>query len=327
MTERMFSLNARKLLAKASEKWPAKVISVVLAIVLFVFHQMSDMKERFFSVPLHVELKSNMIPASAYPRMIRVTLRGDANSIYPIVEGDIEAYIDLSKYSEPGQVRAPVQIRKLGTAGEVETLEIGVDPIEISLELDLKISKTVPLTPDVQGYLALANGYELVSYSLEPTQVTIEGPRRIIDDISELVTEPIDLGGRHGDFFTDLRILNPNSLVSIRGDGIAEYRALIRAQIIIKSFDGLPISVAGLDPQFTAELEVNTGSIRIDGSQNELDAYVPPEPFLILDCTGISEPGTYTLPVSMAVPSEFTLSSQEPEEVRVLVTRQSGEEE
>ena len=105
-------LNGRKLLARAAENWPAKVLSIALAIILFVFHRMSMLEDRFFSVPLNLEINSNLVPASSYPRMVRVSLRGDANSIYPILEDDIEAYLDLTRYTDRGHYRAPVQVRK-----------------------------------------------------------------------------------------------------------------------------------------------------------------------------------------------------------------------
>jgi hypothetical protein len=81
-------LNGRKLLIKVVENWPVKVLSIALAIILFVFHRMSVLEDRFFSVPLKVETAGTLIPASPYPRMVRVSLRGDANSIYPILEDD-----------------------------------------------------------------------------------------------------------------------------------------------------------------------------------------------------------------------------------------------
>jgi hypothetical protein len=36
-----------------------------------------------------------LVPASSYPRMVRITLRGEANNVFPIMEEDIEAYLDL----------------------------------------------------------------------------------------------------------------------------------------------------------------------------------------------------------------------------------------
>jgi YbbR domain-containing protein len=312
-------LNSRELFVKAVNNWPAKVLSVFLAIVLFVFHRMSALEERFFSVPLLIETNGGLTPSSSYPRMIRVTLRGDANSIYPIVEEDIVPYLDMTKYTEAGSYRAPVAVRKQGTAMGVDPLEIGVDPLEITLELDHKVSKYVPLTPMYQGYVE--TGYELVSYSLDPAQVSIEGPLKVMTGITELNTEYVELSGRNADFSISVRILNRDPLIIIRGSGVTEFRGFVRAAIIIRNIDQLPIEIRGLGKNFTAEAETREGTIRLEGSQNELENYVPEGSIMYLDCSGITEEGSYTVPVTVTVPPQFTISRIEPAEVMVVINR------
>lgn len=309
-------LNGRKLLVKAVENWPAKVLSIALAIVLFVFHHMSTLKNRFFSVPLSIESGGSLVPASAYPQMVRVNLRGDANSIDPIQEEDIEAWLDLTRYTREGTYHVPVQVRKKGTALGVDPLEIRVDPMEVSVALDQRISKSVPLTLNLRGYLE--PGYELVSYSLFPAHVVVEGPLKIIEGVEELPTDVIDLDGRRDDFSLSVRILNRDSLVVIRGGGMAEFQGFVKELIIIKNFEDLPITVTGLDDRFIAEPEFTRGSIRLEGTQNRFESHEP-ELSLILDCAALVDEGTYTLQMMAVVPPEFTLIRKEPEEVRVRI--------
>jgi YbbR domain-containing protein len=138
----MSSLNSRKLIAEAVKNWPAKVISVALALILVIFHQMSTLEERFFSAPLRVEGANTLLPSGPYARTIRISLRGDPASINPILEDDIEAFVDLSRYAEPGEHRVPVQVRKKGLAQDVEPLEISVEPLEIPMTLVQKTGNT-----------------------------------------------------------------------------------------------------------------------------------------------------------------------------------------
>jgi YbbR domain-containing protein len=318
----MFSLNSRKLLAKAAENWPAKVLSIAFALILFVFHRMSTMESRFFSVPLVVEVNASLIPASSYVRMVRVTLRGDANSIYPILEDEIEVFVDLKKYDTEGSYRAPVQIRKKGTAQGVEALEISVDPMEISLELDRKISKYVPLTANIRG--SLAAGYDLISHTLSPTQVVVDGPMNILGGISELYTDFIDLDGKNDDFSVTVNILNRDPLLTIRGSGTTEFRGFVRRLVPVRNIDQIPFLINGLDPRFSAETDVKTGSVRIEGSQEALDSFVPPEWFLSVDCSLITDPGVYSLPIRVDLPSGLNLIRQDPSEVQVTILPKNG---
>jgi hypothetical protein len=320
-------LNTKKLLSRAVEKWPVKVLSVAAALVLFVFHRMSTLETRFFSVPLAVETGADLVPISSYPRFIKVTLRGDANSIYPIVENDIEAYIDLKKHRAEGWYRAPVQIRKKGSAVDVEPLEISVDPLEVSLQLDHRIVKTLSLAANIRG--SPASGFELVSHSLFPAQVAAEGPRLVLEPLSQLGTEAVDLEGRSEDFTITVNILNPDSRIVTRGSKTAEFRGRVSpvpvsAAMRSRDFDGIPVAVKGLNPGFQANWGGATGSVRLQGERTLLDTFKPPDDFLSLDCSGLHEPGTYTLPVLISVPPEFSSVHQEPRELIVVISIRDG---
>jgi hypothetical protein len=318
----MSSLNSRKLLARAAENWPAKVLSIALAIILFVFHRMSSLEERFFSVPLSVEVNNSLIPASSYTRMIRVSLRGDATSIYPILEDDIKAYIDLKPYEVPGLYRTPVLIRKEGTALGVEPLEISVDPIEISLELDRKVSKYVPLTANLRGNVL--SGYDLISHTLTPTQVVVDGPLTLLGTISELYTDFIDLDGRSENFSVTVNILNRDPLIVIRGSGTTEFHGFIQRLVPVRNFTDLPITLNNLDESLEAEMDVKSGTVRLDGDQSQLDLFVPPPGFLYADCSAITGPGAYTLPLKVDLPSGINLARQDPQAVALTVTQKEG---
>jgi hypothetical protein len=314
--------DGRKILAMIAVNWHVKVLSVAVAVILFVFHRTSLLENRFFSTPLRVELNGNLVPASSYPRMVRVSLRGEANSIYPILEDDIDAYLDLSRYNVEGRYRAPVQIRKEGTALGVDPLEISVDPPEVWIELDRKISKYVPLTPTFQG--ELAGGYELVSYTLTPTQVVVDGPLRLMSGLSELSTDFIELGGRSDDFTAMVHIMNRDPLLIIRGEGITEFRGLVRRYIMIRNFEGLSIGIRGLNGKFQGTPAVETGNIRIEGPQVEIESFEPGEGILYLDCSQITERGIYTLPVQADIPQSFTLIRSDPSYVIVRAELRHG---
>jgi YbbR domain-containing protein len=315
----MSLLKDSKFFARMVEDWPAKVLSAVLAIVLFVFHRMNVLEERFFSVPLQVETDRSMVPAAAYPRTVRLTLRGDADTIYPILEEDIEAYIDLSEYTEKGTYRAAVQVRKKGSALAADTLEIRVNPLELTVGLDQRLSKTVHLMANFQG--SLEPGYELSSYTLDPSQVVIDGPAQLLENISELSTDPIELSGRNTDFSVTVRIQNRDPLLTIRGNGAADFRGYIREESAAEDFRNLPIQIRNLNDSFSAVLSVAFGSVRLEGGRVSLRGLSGQEIILSLDCSPVEEAGEYLLPVLVAVPPLFTLIRQDPENMTVNISR------
>jgi hypothetical protein len=319
----MSSLNLRKLMVRMTDNWVAKVLSVFLAMVVSLFHQTTSMETRSFLVPLRVELPSGLVPSRSYPRMIRVTLKGEADNIMSILEDDIKAFIDFTRVENPGSYRMPVQIRKEGSAIGVEPLETTPNPVSVELELDKKDNKSVPLRANIiQG--SLEPGYDL-SYSLSPAQVVLDGPARLLENVTELNTETIDLNGRTADFFEDVDILNPDPLLSIRGNGRTEFRGSVRGRVTLRTFDSLSITLKGLDERFSAEPDVALGTVRIEGPPAALDAFEPPDSLLTVDCAEITGEGPFTLPVMVDLPSPLKLVWVDPEEITVLASL-SGED-
>jgi len=310
-------LNARKIFAKVIKNWPAKVLSIALAILLVVFHRMSTLEERFFSVPLSIERGGPLVPSSPYPRMIRVNLRGEAASIFSIMENDIEVYVDVERLESPGMYTVPVQWRKRNVTQAMEPVQITVDPMEITLALDHRLSRAVPVTASLRGQVDA--GHTMVSHSLSPDQVIIDGPAGLISSISEIFTEVIDLGGRRSDFSVTALVVNPDPLMIIRGSGVSEFHGSVTQIIPIRNITNVPINITGLMEELSGELEINTASIRLEaGSQDALDEFTPGPGFLRVDGSGIDQPGTYILRI-LAASAENVIIRVEPEEVIIHV--------
>jgi YbbR domain-containing protein len=221
-----------------AEKWPVKIISVAAALIIAVFYRMNTLETRTFLAPLQVETNGMLIPVSSLEDTVKISLRGETNSIYPILEEDIEAFIDLNRYSNEGTYRIPVQIRKKGSALGVVPLEISVLPIEISLLLEKKIRKDIPVFPEFQG--AVASGYEIISRSINPESLTVEGPRSSVETQHEFNTEIINLEGRNESFSVLVNIINNNQLITVYGDRMIEYSGVIRKIEIVPPPVSLP---------------------------------------------------------------------------------------
>ena len=86
-------------LKRLLRNWPAKVLSFVAALMLLVFHNITSLEERFFSVPLELRLSESLVPASNYPRQVRVRLRGDSEEVFRVVEENIVAFADFSEHT------------------------------------------------------------------------------------------------------------------------------------------------------------------------------------------------------------------------------------
>ena len=80
---RWLQLKSKIFFQKLIHNWPIKILAVAAALVLFLLNRISNLEERFFSVPVTLLVNEQYMPAAPYPHVVRVTLRGDARQHFP----------------------------------------------------------------------------------------------------------------------------------------------------------------------------------------------------------------------------------------------------
>ena len=293
--------------------WPAKIISLTAALVLFMFYRINTLEERFFSVPLTVDTPLGLAVANPYPRNVRIRLRGQEETIFPILEEDIDVYADFARIKSEGEFRVPLRVSLGSTALGVTPLEIKVEPSEITLYLEYRMDKSVEIVPVIRGLPA--HGYELVQYTVTPSVVDILGPRSQIQALERMMTEEIDATGRSEDFLVRVRIASSNPLVELPGGRSVEFRGIVREVEIIKSFDSIDIISIDLPPELRLAEALPRGSIRLQGTQLAIENLAPSQLRLVVDCNEVEGPGTARLYPQPDIPPGYAVLKYEPQEL------------
>jgi hypothetical protein len=123
-----------------------------------------------------------------------------------------------------------------------------------------------------------------------------------------------------------VRILHEEPLLVIQGNGFAEFHGLVREKQRAESFENLPIGIEGLDDQFAGELEIGSGSVRIEGGQTIFDRANGQDLRLYVDCSSVNEPGDFLLPVLVFFPHLFTIIRQDPQQVIIHILQRGQDE-
>jgi len=92
---------------------------------------------------------------------------------------------------------------------------LGITPDEITLLVESKIRKVLPVEARTRGELPA--GYRLVGISLVPTRVSIEGPESQVEQTDRAVTDWIDLTGRTETFQQGVAVDPVNAKVRVVG--------------------------------------------------------------------------------------------------------------
>jgi len=296
---------------------PVKVICLAAAVILLLFHRVTTLSERYFSVPLDVSTPPGLAVASSFPKTVRITLRGASDAIFPILEEDVQASVSLDSHHTPGVYRADVTVDRKGTAQGVEPLEIKVDPAAITFTLEPLTEKKVAVTPDLKG--TPAYGYDLVQSEITPSTLVIRGAKSRVATITSLPTEEIDLTGRTSSFAARVKVLLPNALVKAAGDATADFRATIQETTVQHFFDGVAVTPVDLPSHLDLKGTLATGRIKVQGTQLTVDAVHPEQLRLLVELGGVRRPGTYTLPTRPDQLAGLMILDWEPKDVTVTI--------
>jgi hypothetical protein len=307
----------RDRLERLFSDWPAKILSLAGALALFFFYQLNRLEERPLSVPLVVVSNDDFVPASQYPRTVRLVLRGESNAIFAVLEGDLEATLDLRGYTSAGVWRVPVRVEKRGSALGIDPLEISVDPSDVALSIEPRVVKEIQVVPSFRGYLE--PGYELAGFKLVPSKVEVAGPASVMEKLADAATEPVELTGRSDNFSVRTKIALRDPLLSLLSSNAIEFEAEIKKALVFRNFQDMEVSFIGLDDGLILRTPAPLGSARVAASSVELESFAPSDGSLEVDLSGIDAPGVYAVAVVPRFPAGFDVESWLPMVVTVSV--------
>ena len=155
-------MSIRQLIEKILNKWPAKIICFLLAIFLYVFHQVSLVEKKSFVVPLNVIENGMVSHVSQIPSTVSVVVKANSNAVNTITPSDITATLDLDDITDVGKYELPVNIKISDRLMEFDPLEIRVSPEHISTKIEIKKARFVKIKPTLEPIPKLLSGDDVM---------------------------------------------------------------------------------------------------------------------------------------------------------------------
>ncbi len=173
------------------ENWTLKLMSVLLAWILWLFVRGEPGTERVITVPFEVRISRDMEITNERPNSVDVTVRGIIPNTW-FGQTIPTCSIDLQGYSE-GEHNIPLSPANvhLPRASGLEVLKI--TPARVTLVLEKTISKEVPIVVTTRG--EPPSGFDVYDKTASPSVVLLTGPRSHVERLQHIATEPVPLTG------------------------------------------------------------------------------------------------------------------------------------
>lgn len=310
-------------LEKMLENWPAKIISLVAAILVYAFYQISTLETRYFVVPLEINKDSGMIPVECSEASVRVSVRGNISEINTMETKDFRAFADMSRFVNEGSVVVPVQLELSDNLRILNDLEIKIQPETVEIKLEKELSAYIPVKLDYAG--GTAHGYEIASVDVVPSMIKIRGPRSIVDSLEELDTDAIFFDSLYSDAVYETDLLEINSQLECEHEGPVTVEVSVVPTQMQRNLSNLAVKIIAGPENLIFESDKISASCSVSGNELDVERFSPANGFLYVDCSKITEPGEYDIPVKVKNVYQVTVDSVEPETVHVTVTEKPEE--
>lgn len=291
-----------------------KLLALALAVICwYLLRDATSFEQVVRDVPVRVLTAQGWAVLDQSVDRVDVLFRGSQQDVRYLNSDQVVVEIDLKDKSvagsrtvriDPERIRAPTGARA-----------IVVDPPQLTFSIDVESDKVVPVKPDLLG--KPSDDFDVEKVICTPATVTLHGPRRRLEQVEFIRTEPIELEGRIRSFRLDRGLSKPGESWSAR---MVPDRVQVAVNIVElsarKDFADVPVSAlmpAGASGVVT--MKPPRVRITLQGRTQFMDSLQKAQAFV--DCAGMKAGQTLDLPVRAPVASGVDVVSIDPPMVRV----------
>ena len=317
-------MNTKRLRDKILDKWPAKVICLVIAIFLYIFHQASLIDSKTIVVPLQISENGIVMHVGSTPGSVSLVVRADEEVIKNLQTTDIIASIDLDTITKKGTYELPVRITLSENLLAYDPFEVRLKDDSVTIDVDRKAIKYVPLVPSIVG--EVAHGYEIDSISMSPSTVEVAGPESVVEATEQIYTTRLNVSNAETNFSAETSYQSINKLLTVLDEGPFKAEVTVKPVVMERLFENVEVELLNLDPRFTVKGELPLVSIKLSGTMPVLENYILTKHAVQLNMREVTEPGEYTLPLRYVLPANLQLIEKSDEELTLTIIRKTEEE-
>ncbi len=297
-----------KVWAVVSNNLGTKLISVMVALVLWAVVLGSRNIEVTKEIPLEVVTPADLVPANEIPEKIAFRLSGPKAFLRAILDRREDPIrVNLSG-AKPGlvtyrffsdNIRLPIGVKVLS-----------INPTSILIKLEYMKKRDVPVRLETRG--APPDGYRIGKTDIVPSMVRIKGAETRVDSVTEISTVPIDVSQFRQSFEREVPL--DLARYGLQLDGELP-KAFIEVEPTSANFRIKNVDIRVLS-SLKYTLEEKSVTVFVRAHPKDLKSLDRSQVFATVDLRG-KHKGTYSEPVKVTLPDKVGLVRVVPEKVDV----------
>jgi len=302
-----------------SRPWPfrhlgLKLLSVGLAVLLWMTVSGEETVERGLRVPLELQFPAGLELAGEVPTTVDVRVRGASGTLSRVSAGEVVAVLDL-RSARSGRRLFPLTPEQVRVPFGVEVVQ--VMPSAIAMAFEASASRQVPVVPAVDG--RPAPGYVVGEMTADPSTVEVVGPESAVKRASEAMTEPVSVTGARDKVRESVTVGVLDPALRLKNPRPATVTVQIVPAPLERTLRNRPVHLRTLANNLVAEATPTIVDVTIRGSREALTRLESDDVVAYIDLAGLGA-GEYMLPTHADASQDAGVVRIEPSSVNVRIT-------
>jgi YbbR domain-containing protein len=283
-------------------------------------------EEQIANIPVDIDLPTTLVNIGQLNPKVSIIIKGSKGILKQINRASfkIRASVKLSDYIS-GEVYI-LRLRDDNISTPLGVKIVRIEPRDLQLYLDRKISKKVKVVATFANKNALPQGYAVDKVSFKPSEVLITGPESILEKIYIIKSTPIPLSSSLIDSFDyETKILKEPSIsitptkVKARVEIIRQSKTITVKNVAIKILEA-PNKAGKFKVELLSSPHV---AVTLNGLKSTIDLLKSTSVKPYIDISSLDTAGTFSVNVACWINSKdkIIIKNIYPDKVQVKITR------
>ncbi len=268
-------------------------------------------------VPVKIAVDEGLAILDQSIDVVSVRFRGSREDLRFLSRDQVSVEVDLSGRTD--RLRQTIRLTPRHVGAPSRAHAVFFEPAEVTVTIDREVERALPVKAAFEG--ELPEGIEVEKAVCIPASVKVRGAERLLQGIEQIRTEPISLDGRYLPFKTHASVVVPGPSWKADPDRVLVELNLIErvATQRVENIYVRPLLTS--DDSRVVKIRPEKVTLILRGSPQRISALNVKEVYAYIDCSELTEPAQYEVPVRADLPFGIQVDKIEPPVVQVVVKK------
>jgi YbbR domain-containing protein len=298
--------------------WMMKLLCLSLAFAVWqAVRENTSFEVVVADIPVTVTVGEGLAVFDQSTDTVNIRFRGSRDDIRFIDSGQVEVKIDISEHND--RLRQTIKFSPRYVKAPSRAHAVQFDPSEITVTIDRQVERVLPVKIILEG--ELPQGVQMEQNTCTPASVKVRGAERLLSELEQVRTVPVSLDGRYNSFKTHVAVASAGQPWTVLPERVTAEVSLVERVATRRIENSNVRPMLASDDTRVVKIRPEKVTVTLRGSPQRIADLNARDVYTYIDCTELTDPVDYEVPVRADVPAGLQVEKIEPAAVQVTVRK------